>query len=118
MLDLDDYQNSPAHLVPFGIRRIVEIGRAIIFSPDLLLLDEPAAGMNHEEKLKLKEIILGLQKTMNLSILLVEHDMKFVMSIADIVTVLNYGRIIAHSSPKGIMQNPKVIEAYLGEKDS
>ena len=102
--------------LPYGDQRRLEIVRALSTDPKLLLLDEPAAGMNKTEKRELIELIREIQKDFNLAILLIEHDMGVVMTLCPWLVVLDYGEIIAKGTPDQIRKNPKVIEAYLGEK--
>ena len=100
----------------YGAQRRLEIARAMATDPFLLLLDEPAAGMNPQETQELDELIVRIRKEDKLAILLIEHDMKLVMSISDRIYVMEYGKEIAQGTPREIKENPKVIEAYLGEE--
>jgi len=114
MADLAKHQ---AGSLPYGAQRRLEIVRALATSPHIVLLDEPAAGMNPSETAELMENIRRIRDTFQIAILLIEHDMNLVMGICEGICVLNYGKVIAKGSPDEIKANPQVIEAYLGRKD-
>lgn len=107
-----------ARNLPYGQQRRLEIARALATNPYLLLLDEPAAGMNPQETRELKDLILVLRDEFKLSILLIEHDMTMVMSLSDRIYVMEYGCNIAEGTPEEVRNNPQVIKAYLGESDA
>jgi branched-chain amino acid transport system ATP-binding protein len=112
---LEAHVNELAHELPYGAQRRLEIARALATEPFLLLLDEPAAGMNPKETSELDQLIVRIRDEGDFSILLIEHDMRLVMSISDRIYVLDYGEMIAEGTPREIAENPTVIKAYLGE---
>jgi branched-chain amino acid transport system ATP-binding protein len=116
LFNLQDHADELAGSLPYGAQRRLEIARALATNPSLLLLDEPAAGMNPSETAELMENIVKIRDTFQIAILLIEHDMNLVMNICEGIAVLNFGRIIAKGSPDDIRANPAVIEAYLGRK--
>jgi len=116
IFDLHEKKDELAKNLPYGQQRRLEIARALATKPSLLLLDEPAAGMNPQETQNLMDLIRWIRKEFDLTILLIEHDMSLVMGICERIYVLDYGMIIAHGTPDEIKSNPRVIEAYLGEE--
>ena len=115
LLELQPYRYQPVGLLPYGIQKRVELGRALSMEPRILLLDEPVAGMNLEETEDMARYILEINNELGVSILLVEHDMAMVMDIADCVMALDFGQTIATGSPKEVQGDQRVIAAYLGE---
>ncbi|MGD8703429.1 MAG: ABC transporter ATP-binding protein [Desulfosarcina sp.] len=115
-IGLEKHVNDFAKNLPYGAQRRLEIARAMATDPFMLLLDEPAAGMNPKETKALDELILKIRETEGISILLIEHDMKLVMSLSDRIFVMDYGKMIAQGTPSEIRENPAVIKAYLGEE--
>ena len=115
-LEIEQYRYSYILSLPYGVQKRVELGRALAMNPDLVLLDEPAAGMNSEETEDIARFIIDLHEERNKTIILVDHDMNMVMDIAQRVMVLNFGEKLAEGTPKEIVSNENVIKAYLGGK--
>ncbi len=115
-LEIEQWRKYPVGLLPYGIQKRVELGRALAMDPELLMLDEPVAGMNLEETEDMARFILDVQDELGIALILVEHDMGLVMDIADRVLVLDFGQPIAIGPPSEVQSNPNVIKAYLGEE--
>jgi len=114
-LEIEAVRNKVVGILPYGTRKVIELGRALALNPQILLLDEPMAGMNLEEKEDMARFIIDVYEEMEIPIVLVEHDMGVVMDISHRVCVLDFGRLIAMGTPEEVKTNPQVIKAYLGE---
>ena len=117
IFDLDKYANMHAGNLPYGEQRKLEIARAMATEPKILLLDEPAAGMNPKETEDLMNTIKLIRDKFGIAVLLIEHDMKLVLGICERLVVLNYGQILASGDPKEVINNPQIVEAYLGKEE-
>lgn len=115
-LDIAQYRRSFVAMLPYGIQKRVELGRALAMEPKLLLLDEPAAGMNLEETEDMARFITDIRRELEIGIILVDHDMRMVMDLADRVLAIDFGKPIAVGTPDEIQSNPDVIRAYLGQE--
>ena len=115
VFELDQHADTLAANLPYGEQRKLEIARAMATEPKLLLLDEPAAGMNPNETAELMKTIRFVRDHFDMTVLLIEHDMKLVSGICEYLYVLNFGRLLAEGTPKEVLSNPEVVKAYLGE---
>jgi branched-chain amino acid transport system ATP-binding protein len=116
LLEIEQWRKYPVGLLPYGVQKRVELGRALAMEPKLLLLDEPVAGMNLEETEDMARFVLDIREELGIAMILVEHDMGLVMDIADRIMVLDFGIPIATGRPAEIQRNPEVVKAYLGEE--
>ncbi|MFS0576982.1 ABC transporter ATP-binding protein [Sporosarcina sp. 179-K 3D1 HS] len=116
-LELQDIRHTPVGTLPYGLQKRVEVGRALALGPELILLDEPMAGMNNAEKDLMARFILDMHEVMNTTVVLIEHDLGIVMSLSDHIAVLDFGKRIGFGTPEEIQKNPDVIKAYIGEEN-
>jgi branched-chain amino acid transport system ATP-binding protein len=116
-LEIEHVRNKPVGMLSYGLQKRVEVGRALALDPKILLLDEPMAGMNSEEKEDMARFILDLHAERGATVVLIEHDMGVVMDLSNHIAVLDFGKLIGYGTPEEIQQNKKVIEAYLGEEE-
>lgn len=116
-LELQDIRHTPVGTLPYGLQKRVEVGRALALGPELILLDEPMAGMNSVEKDEMARFILDMHEVMEITVVLIEHDLGIVMNLSDHIAVLDFGKQIGFGTPEEIQKNPEVIKAYIGEEE-
>ncbi|MBE7417576.1 MAG: ABC transporter ATP-binding protein [Ideonella sp.] len=114
-LDLQRYRDAPIGALPYGARKIVELGRALVAEPALLLLDEPSSGLNAEETEEMAYWIGDIQQDLGVTVMMIEHDMSLVGEVSDRVLVLNHGRVLVEGAPQDVQRHPEVVRAYLGQ---
>ncbi|MGR9047152.1 ABC transporter ATP-binding protein [Halobacillus faecis] len=116
-LEMQDIRHTPVGTLPYGLKKRVEVGRALALEPELILLDEPMAGMNSAEKEDMARFILDMHELNGITVFLIEHDMGVIMDLSDKIAVLDFGKRIGFGTPEEIQKNPDVIKAYLGEQE-
>lgn len=116
-LDLQEIRHTPVGTLPYGLQKRVEVGRALALDPELILLDEPMAGMNNAEKEVMARYILDMHEVKGMTVVLIEHDLGVVMNLSDHIAVLDFGKLIGFGTPNEVQNNPEVIRAYIGEEE-
>jgi branched-chain amino acid transport system ATP-binding protein len=114
LVELERYRHAAVGSLPFGVQKIVGFARALALEPTIMLLDEPSAGLNREEREDLARFILRIKHELNMTMIWIEHDMQMIADLADRIHVLDYGRTIAEGAPEGVLNDPNVLAAYLG----